>query len=401
MSDERFGVPSASGMHRIANCPASFQLSKSFQDPGSDDSRSGDRVHLALERWGEHGSEDGLTLDELTTAEMCIDQRNELLDSWVGDDDYEAYKERRLGMTTLGKVFETTSYPALKYIVTGQADFIAVADKRGLVVDYKTLHGDHDPAEENDQLRTLAVLAARHYKLDHVRIALVQPWKGKPTLAEFNFSALVVAEEWLMDALALERRSTPDQTNPGKWCHFCPARANCKAFSRETLTPIQNMAINLPADDETARKAMFARAAELPHNELVARYKALKMISWYVTAVEGNMRIRAAEVPGFPYRLVEGKPKETIADVSAAWRELEKLGVSAEDFTAECKTSKKAVAALVRKATGAKGKELNAKVKECLRDAVSLVKPPVKLVPVNGVIEDEQEQEDGELGGDL
>jgi hypothetical protein len=47
------------------------------------------------------------------------------------------------------------------------------------------------------------------------------------------------------------------------------------------------------------------------------------------------------------------------------------------------------VSALARKATGQKGKELDATVKRCLEGAVKLGKPPQKLVAANGVIEDD------------
>jgi hypothetical protein len=152
-------------------------------------------------------------------------------------------------------------------------------------------------------------------------------------------------------------------------------------------------------DDETARKALFARAAELPDGELAARYRGLKSLGWYINAVEGNVRMRAEQGGEFAanhFRIVEGKPKETIADVSVVWSHLEKLGVSAEDFTRECKTTKKAVNALVRKATSMKGKALEGEVKRCLDGAVKLGAPPKKLVPVGGVIEDSEEDSDNE-----
>jgi hypothetical protein len=151
--------------------------------------------------------------------------------------------------------------------------------------------------------------------------------------------------------------------------------------------------MQLPADDETARKAMFARAAELSDGELAARYRGLKMLGWYVNAVEGNVRMRAAENGTFAadhYRLVEGKARESIERVDVVFSNLSELGVTAQDFTATCKTTKTAVSALARKATGQKGKELDATVRRCLEGAVKLGKPPLKLVAANGAIEEEE-----------
>jgi len=399
MTDERYGVPSASGMRRIANCPPSFKLGQLYPDPVSFYATTGDKIHAALERWGEHGSEDGLSIEDIQTAEMCIDQRNELLDNWIGDEqNYQVYKETRLVMTPLGRVFDDSAELKVKVVFSGKADFVAVFGEGALVVDYKTLHGDHDHAAVNDQLRALAVLVAERHKATQVRVAIVQPWKGKPTVADYNEQALKDAAQWLDLSLKREAKSKPEDAKPGDWCKFCPARVNCEAFTRPALATAETAIIQVSSmDDETARKALFARAAELPDGELAARYRGLKMLGWYINAVEGNVRMRAEEGGEFAanhFRIVEGKPKETIADVSVVWSHLEKLGVTAEDFTRECKTTKKATTALVRKVTGFKGKALEGEVKRCLEGAVKLGAPPKKLAPVGGVIEDSEEEDE-------
>jgi len=399
MTDERYGVPSASYMRRIANCPPSFKLGQLYPDPGSNDATTGDKIHADLEHWGEHGSEDELSIEDIQTAEMCIDQRNELLDNWIGDEqNYQVYKETRLVMTPLGKVLDDKPGRNLQVRFSGKADFVAVFGEGALVIDYKTLHGDHDHAAVNDQLRALAVLVSLRHGVSQVRVAIVQPWKGKPTVADFDRPALLASVNWLFDVLYEEREATPNQANPGDWCKFCPARINCEAFTRPALAMAETAIMQISSmDDETARKALFARAAELSDNELAARYRGLKMLGWYINAVEGNVRMRAEEGGEFAanhYRIVEGKPKETIADVSVVWSHLEKLGVSAEDFTRECKTTKKATTALVRKVTGLKGKALEGEVKRCLDGAVKLGTPPKKLVAVGGVIEDSEEDDE-------
>lgn len=392
MTDERHGVPSASYMCRIANCPPSFKLGKLFPDPRTSDSDTGDRIHKALEL----GNSDGLAIDELQTYEMCVDQKNALLEEWIGDEmGYTVHKEKRLVMSPLGKVFDDSPDLKITRIFSGKADYVAVFGEGALVIDYKTLHGEHDHAAINDQLRALAVLVACRHSVSQVRVAIVQPWKGKPTVADFDYLALKASKAWLFDALDKERDSTPDQVNAGDWCHHCPARVKCDAYDKMALAVPTTALMQLPADDETARKAMFARAAELPDNELAARYRGLKMLSWYVSAVEGNVRLRAAEGGEFAekhFRIVEGKPKESIERVDIAFQNLSALGVTPEDFTAACKTTKKAVMALARKATGQKGRELEATVKRCLEGAVKLGKPPQKLVAVGEAIGDDGEE---------
>ena len=394
MSDERHGVPSASYMKRISNCAPSFKLGKLFADPSTKDAKTGDKIHLANEKWEDEAG-DGLAYDEAHTAEMCIDQRNTLLDEWVGEDDYVAFKEKRLVMTHLGKVFDDSPDLKITRVFSGKADYVAVYGEGALVIDYKTLHGQHDEAASNDQLRSLAVLVAKRHNVSQVRVAIVQPWKGRPTVADFDKAALDAAELWLLDALRREKESTPDQAKAGEWCRFCPAKLKCPAYN-EKLAIVENEARVVVGDDDLTKRALFARAAELPHDELAARYEGLKFISWYVNAVEGNVRMRAAENPEFAakyYLLVEGKAREAIDDVAMVWTRMEQLGVKAEDFTRECKTSKKAVMGLLRGATGEKGKALESIAKGVLEGAVKLSKPPLKLVPVGGTIEDEGGEE--------
>ena len=393
MIDERFGVPSASAMRRISHCPPSFRLASYFKDPGSDEATTGDRIHAALETL----NTDGLTADDLQTFEMCLDQKNELLNNWIGEEmDYQVFKEVRLGLTTLGLVRDVTPKTTWKLRFSGKADFVAVYGEGALIVDYKTLHGDHDHASENDQLRALAVLVALRHGVTQVRVAIVQPWKGRPTVADFDKAALDAATSWLYDTLHREEVSTPDQANAGDWCKWCPARVNCEAFTRTTLAVAETAIMQLPADDETARKAMFARAAELPDNELAARYRALKPISWYVSAVEGNVRMRAAENGSFAaeyFRAVEGKPRDNITDVEAVWRNLSDMGVDPALFAASCKITKKAIEALVRGATGFKGKELRAAIERATEGAITQGKPPVKIVAVGERLEEDDDDE--------
>jgi hypothetical protein len=393
MTDERYNAPSASAMRRIANCPPSHKLAQQYIDPGSAEASTGDKIHKAVELWGQHGSTDGLSVEELETAEMCIDQRNELLDAWIGDGDYAVHLERRLVMTGIGKVLDIEQVtPAVVVMFSGKADFVAVAGDRALVVDYKTLHGDHDHAAENDQLRSLAALVYRRHKVKSVRVAIVQPRKGRPTVADFDELLLDDAMAWVGGVIRAEIDATPDQVNAGDWCHYCPHRIKCSAFAEPILATVEKHAERLETlDDDTARKAMFARAAELPDAELAERYRALKWVGWYVNAVEGVTRMRAAENGEFAsryFRIEEGKGKESISDVALVWAELAKLGVSPEAFSAHCKTSKTAVKALVKEATGLKGKALDDAVRSCLTGAVKLGAPVQKIVPV-GMLENQ------------
>jgi hypothetical protein len=78
-------------------------------------------------------------------------------------------------------------------------------------------------------------------------------------------------------------------------------------------------------------------------------------------------RVEAGEIPG--YRMKPGQMREKITDVGRVWAKCEGLGVKAEDFTGACSVTKDALKTLLRDATGAKGKALDATIKDVLHGA--------------------------------
>jgi len=370
--DPRRGVPSASAMDRIQHCTGSW-LASTLCPPSPDnaDSVKGTRIHKALES----GDFSSLDSDELATAEMCQQQAQSLVIDWLGGHEESAdarYHEQRLGLTVLGGVVEVTDETTAKLVCTGQADSIHISGHGALIIDHKTGRGEYEHAAGNAQLRTLASLVARRYRLKHVRVAIVQPWAGKPTVADFDAEALEQAHDWLGDVLLKAFKATPDDLHPGDWCHWCPAKATCKALREVALEPVTRMATPaLPADEKTARKALFARAMELPADSLAALVRGLKLVSWYADAIEGAAKTRAdndAEFQVF-YTLKPGVVRESITDLGIVWPRLEALGVTGESFAKACSLTKSALATLVKEATGLKGKALEAEIDKILEGA--------------------------------
>ena len=92
--DARRGLPSASKMERLANCPGSSNLENNVRSSGHffelrDPSRlSGIQIHqyLALEALGGTAQAadffTAMSADERATASMCIELRNRILSQW-------------------------------------------------------------------------------------------------------------------------------------------------------------------------------------------------------------------------------------------------------------------------------------------------------------------------------
>jgi hypothetical protein len=328
-----------------------------MQDESSEDAASGTRIHRALET----GDFLGLSADEEYTAEMCQQQERQLVEEWLGNAPgpgvVNPLLEHRLGLTTIGGVVDVTDAVTVPFCVTGQADVIVIDGNRGLVIDYKTGRGEVEHAADNAQLRGLAVLVAMRWRLESVRVAIVQPWAGKPTVADYDGLRLLASHGWLTRILERAKNATPSDFRAGDWCQYCPARNRpCPALTEKAVQPVESMALTLPADDETARAALFARAMEMPAEKLAGLHRGLKLVGWYVAAVEGAARLRAADDVEFQqyYRIETSLGNREITDAQAAFNALLPLGVTAADALAACSMSLGPIENAVRIASGIK-----------------------------------------------
>jgi CRISPR/Cas system-associated exonuclease Cas4 (RecB family) len=343
-------------MERLTKCPPSFALeSLVTEDETSDDAESGTRIHKALES----GDYSRLTPSEEETAEMCDAQSQRLLIDWLGSHEDSAdslTREQRLGLTVFGSVIDATPESRAKFIVTGQADLVAIVGAAAIVIDYKTGRNETPAAQDNAQLATLAVLVAKRYKCKHVRVAIVQPWAGKPTVADYDLEALDIARVWLLETLQRAEVATLADRRAGDWCHYCKARFGCNTFRETNLLQIEAVdPISIAGlDGKEQRAAMFARAMELPNQKLVALMRGLKMVRRYADSIEAafKSRVEAGEMPGFR---TETKPgNREITDAEKAFAALSELGVTSEDVLAACSLPIGPMQDAVRKRSGIK-----------------------------------------------
>ena len=391
MNDPRRGVPSASAMERYHQCQASFHMEKyAGDDTCSEAAASGTRIHAVLA--GEAG-EETLSAAELETAEMCEAQAKRLIEDWAQVVGCDEYLEQRMGLTALGAVKPVTDDSPAKFIFTGQADLVLVSDGRALVIDYKTGRGDTAIAKDNAQLASLAVLVSKFYRVSQVRVAIVQPWAGKPTVADYDQDALHDAWAWLTNSLRRIDEATPEDREAGDWCKWCKAQASCETLRNSTLQQlevVQPMSIAGMAGDDQ-RKAMWARAMDLSADTLAAAYRGLAMVKRYVAAIEGVAKDRAQNDADFQRYFVtrEKKGRRSVSDVGLVFQRCNTLGVSPDAFTAECSIPLGSVKELIAKATGSKGKALTSQVDEALRDATETSAGSLELVEVGATLEGE------------
>lgn len=390
MSDPRHGVPSASAMRRLVNCPPAHRLSIGFSDESSEAAASGTRIHAVLA--GE-ADESTLDADELGTLDMCKRQEERLSLEFNESDTATILRERRLGLTKRGLVAEVTQDSKAAFVFTGQFDFVQLENNRALVIDYKTGRGNYAEAVDNEQLAALAALVAMKFGVAFVRVALVQPWVGQPTVADYDADALAKAKHWLLAALEAESKATPEHAKAGDWCNYCKfgQSGGCHTFNNAQLAKLQVLeADNLATlPDNKQREAMFARAMELPADKLAEAQRGLAMVKRYVAAIEGASRKRAELDADFQrfYTLREKRGKRTIADVQKVFHACAEHGVTADAFTAVCSVSLKDVKEILRAATGAKGKTLDNLHEQVLDGAIETGKPVYELTETTNQIE--------------
>jgi hypothetical protein len=292
-SDPRQGLPSASSLHRLVNCPGSFRASKEAIAAGmappddSDDAASGTRIH----RWLETESEQdwvALSYAEQRTATLCQGQAQWLIadfskrHGWADRD----IRERRFAITAFGVTGDISG--PLPWIGSGQADRIVKSGDHMLIIDYKTGRGDVTPPDANDQLRGLAPLVS-HFLPESVEVAIVAPLAGQPTTAVFSAESLKVAKYWLVHKWL--GAPTATETKAGPWCQYCPARLACRTYAAhnaQTLAPLTQD--GLPADK--VKEALFARAYESDTATLAEMGERVRMLEWGAAAIKAAIRRR-------------------------------------------------------------------------------------------------------------
>ena len=383
-------VPSASKLARIMQCPASHKAEMSAGDVPEDtrDADEGQDVHSVL---SDDLSADDVSASAAQTAEMCERDAQALLADWQQPGDVPlGYKEMRYALLHAGdRYYVAAAHPDIlgEVVFTGQFDRLYVQGDRGLLIDFKSLHGKHAAALENPQLMGLAVLVAKRHKLTSLRVALVQPWKGKPTTADYDDDTLSRAKYQLLKWLSREESALPEDRQAGDHCTYCKARFTCQTFQSaniEALDVIQPETI--AGDSKHQASVIFARMAELSIPQLVHIQKNVRQMMGVFLASHAavfKQRVEAGEIPGFTLKEKSGRRK--IVSVGTAYERAAAHGVTAEEFAAKCSLSLKGLNEALKDATKAKGKALEAIADEVLHGICDTGKPTFEVVKIAAI----------------
>jgi hypothetical protein len=244
---ERRGLPTASPWASYELCAGKFQLEQEANRIGqsahvsSPEADSGTRIHawLAVEKVE-------LTESEATTAANLKERGDWQVERIFEGREYKQLREKRLWLNLDGK-------PAL----SGRFDVVTYTNDLALLQDYKSGFREPDLAEQNAQLKVLAVLIALN--LPTVKEVVVQIISGPygVTEARYSLGELSAAYEEIVKTLkAINAPDAPFSPSP-EACKHCGAKLICQALKDTVIGPLTRLQMSaLPADGPRAAKLL-------------------------------------------------------------------------------------------------------------------------------------------------
>ncbi len=331
MAAESHALLSPSSSHRWINCTPSARLEENVPDEGSVFSREGTVAHALCEckLISLIVGDDSEILNSSPYYEQYCDSLHTIAEGhYFVDAEMEACSDEYVSIvwnkyqealknTPDARIFVERRLDFTQYIPEsfGTADAIIIADGTMEVIDFKYGKGVEVSAIENPQMMIYALGAVAEYeveyRIDNVRMAIVQPRKHNLSEYEISVSDLVTwAKGTLMPAAALAIKGAGDQ-KPGEWCRFCKVKATCSVLANQSIS------VYTQHEDK----------ATITDKEMPAILALIPAIKSWCTAVEQYAIARAidgAEFEGF--KLVAGRAVRKVTDPSELASRMEEAG---------------------------------------------------------------------------
>lgn len=226
-------LPTASSLPRAMKCRPSAWLPQTIQ-PRGDAALRGTHVHAFLEHVGTLGREAALAkVQDEDARRLCeaidLDSIPVAGSEWAGEVAYEfdlgTNQAREVGRN-LGR-----DYPRKPGCLYGTADLVAVSRDRSVVyvLDFKTGYADLGAPDASEQLRFLALCAARVYGALDARVGFVfvredgTSWTKWGDVSTFDLEVFAAELAGLREDVEKRRGDFVE----GSHCRYCPAFAQC------------------------------------------------------------------------------------------------------------------------------------------------------------------------------
>jgi RecB family exonuclease len=362
--DERLGLPSASAWHRYELCAGSWQLETEARVLGQsahETSPAAERGAL-IHAWlagvvDEDGSEIKLDESERATADFLQERATEQVHRIFGDEPTLELAEKRLWDP--------------QHRFSGRFDRVVYTPSVALVQDFKTGWREPEPAEQNSQMKVLAVLVALHMP-PMLREVVVQIISGPfgVTEARYDLPALAVAYNEILSTLRLIQDPMAPLSPSPEACRFCPAALICQPCRDLLAPPTKFQTTKLPLEPDRAAKLLDEIAVLEGVFEEVTKFYYNRLLNDPTAKISG-------------YELVPNAPRREIESVEAAKRRLSEY-LDEGELNAALDLKVGQVEKLFGKKIGLKGKELREKFNEVMRGVINEKIPNPSLKRISG-----------------
>lgn len=306
--DVRGGLPSCSGLERIALCPGSRRAEAAFpESPGGADAAMGTRLHRDMEL--------GSLSENEEEAEAVI---------WCREMEARIVQKVFEGRV-LRRVLREQRWWSESGRFSGQADVVYFDGHTALVIDYKFGRGEVAPPRRNWQLRGLALLAFEQLGAMAVCVGILQPFAERRVpellmLSRAEKPQLLRLVEGALDAADNPRAALC----PGEaQCRYCRAKATCPALRLTVKTGITLIPRNWQNYSPEVKRQAFDLA---------------KLAASWADAVFGCVERdldSGREIMGVSRG--RGATRFDITDIKKAFAILADAGVTADEFVSCCK----------------------------------------------------------------
>jgi hypothetical protein len=306
---------------------------------------SGTRIHAAST-----GEELELEQSETVALETVQSRLSWLRDALGVPADAEELVERRLWLRD-----------GLRKIASGQPDRIWRTGGTSIIPDIKTGWAEVEAEDSNLQFRAYAVLEyVTRGDVEEVIVATIGAHGKKPMPVKYDAAALTLAlHEWLAEIDECNKPDAPRVAGDIQ-CKYCPAKLHCdktQAVVRET----SQLTIHVPG-------------LTVSNDDLAALLDRCGLAKRVIGEIEAESKRRLendANCFGGRWMLEPGKVTHKITALGVVYGRCVENGVTAEGFTEHASITKTALTECLRKATGLKGKALEALVKKVMGGATT------------------------------
>lgn len=255
--DEREGLPSASGIEQMKLCPGSWNYQKMFPSSGGSDANEGTIRHDLIEQV----IRGDITLDSIEDDQQHECTRRaldllELVEAEAGVSNHSnQWLEKRLWLNQNENKVYSAKYDLLRQYEGGIY----------LLVDWKTLYGDHTPAPDNIQLLAQALAVYRNSEgMTKMYCSLVEPFPSPSfSLVEYSTERLEQLGNLVTNIVAEANKGTAEKVVGLKQCKFCNGLAHCEDVESKLKTAMIPRPVScLPEPPSLSKTLELALLAE-------------------------------------------------------------------------------------------------------------------------------------------